>query len=242
MLYLDRNGNDVIVLSDPKEIVTEMNNQAIQQGFALDYPYYVLFADNSKSVISNVPKSIYSELKLRKYIPPKRINKNLKNLINYLLESIDLLHNADPGEQPEFSDGKGFQLNQCHHNSSSLFRLVKHLKKKRYISPKTKIKIVLGYLSHQIPYRSQTGSLGIVNNSLWVHDWHVWNYVNNLLLDMTEFSHGNILPPGADDIVTWGKAEDHVVVSPPKGVEYQGASFSDLNELDEIVGKMIGFG
>lgn len=240
MLGLDKNGNDVIVLSDPKEIAAEMNRQAIQYGLPLDYPYYLLSEENTKSIISNVPKPIYKELKLREYIPPKRINKNTKELMDYLLESIDLLHNSDPVGQSQFADGKGFQLNQCHHNSSSLFKLVYYLKNRDYISSNTKIKIVLGYISRKVPFRSLIGSLGIENDSLWVHEWHIWNYVNSILIDMTLFFHGNILPPESE-IACWGKAEDHIVIFPPQSIEYRGCVFSDFNNFNRIVERIIGF-
>lgn len=233
------NVSFVVVLSDPEEIAAEMNNQAVQHGFP-SHPYYLLSENNTKAVISNAPKPIYNELKLRKYIPPKRINRNTTEFINYLLECIDLVQNSNPMGQPQFTDGKEFQLNQCHHNSSSLFKMIYHLKDRGYIPSTTKIKIVFGYISRKVPYGSQVGNLGIVNNSLWVHDWHIWNYVNDIIFDMTLFSHGNIHPPEGNT-VSWGKAEDHVVTFPPKCLDYEGCIFSELNKFNEIVGTVIGF-
>ncbi len=41
--------------------------------------------------------------------------------------------------------------------------------------------------------------------------------------------------------MSWGNAEDHIYIKPPKGLGYFGDAFNDLNTFNEIVGQIIGF-
>ena len=236
----DKNGNKVKVLSDPSEIALELNNEAIRQRFSVTSQYYLLSENNEKSVISNVPKEIFKKLKIKKHILPKHIDKNAERLVRYLLEYINLLQGTILDGPTDFPDGKEFQLYRCHHNSSSVFKLILHLKELGNIPSEVSSKIVLGYISRKVPFGSQLGNLGIQNDSIWMQDWHIWNYVQGLLFDMTVFTHGNILPPDGE-IISWGTAEDHIFISPPKNMEYCGCAFDDLNSFNETVGQIIGF-
>ena len=102
------------------------------------------------------------------------------------------------------------------------------------------VQIVLGYLMRKIPFGTQIGNTVIENNSIWLQDWHIWNYVEKILVDMTAFKNGNLLPPDGS-ITSWGTSEDHIFIFPPKGVEYWGVGFENVEQFNKVVAQVIGF-
>jgi hypothetical protein len=239
MKWLDHNGKKLSALSQPGEIIEELNRGAVAQGI-ISNRYYFHSEQSGKAVISNVPSDIYKKLKPRKYFTPENVSSHILSLVLNLKENINIFHNNDPDAATGFADGKVFQLNQCHHNSTGMFFLIEHLASIKVIKINQPVQIVLGYFARKIPFGTQTGNTVIENNLIWVHDWHIWNYVEKVLVDMSVFKNGNLLPPDGN-ITSWGTSEDHVFVFPPKGMEYWGVTFENLDQFNKVVKQVIGF-
>ena len=239
MNWSDHNGKKLSALSKPSEIIDELNRCAIAQGI-MSNRYSLHSEESGKTVISNVPSDIYKKLEPRRYFGPENVNPQILSLVLNLQDNINILHNNHPDAATEFADGKVFQLNQCHHNSTAIFFLIKHLASIKVIEINQPVQIVLGYFMRKIPFGTQIGNTVIENNSIWLQDWHIWNYVEKILVDMTAFKNGNLLPPDGN-ITSWGTSEDHVFVFPPKGVEYWGVGFENIEQFNKVVAQVIGF-
>lgn len=239
MKWADHNGKKLSALTQPIEIIEELNRGATALGI-ISNQYYLHSEQPGKTVISNVSSDIYKKLEPRKYCAPQNVSSHILSLVLNLKDNINIFHNNDPYAATRFADGKVFQLNQCYHNSTEMFFLIEHLSSIKVIKINQPVQIVLGYFARKIPFGTQTGNTIIENNSIWVHDWHIWNYVEKILVDMSVFKNGGLLPPDGY-ITSWGTSEDHVFVIPPKGMEYWGVTFDNLGRLNKVVEQVIGF-
>ncbi len=239
MKWSDHNGKKLSALSQPCEIIEELNRCAIAQGI-MSNRYSLHSEQSGKTVISNVPSDIYEKLEPRRYSAPENLGPHILSLVLNLKDMINILHNNHPDAATRFEDGKVFQLNQCHHNSTGTFSLIEHLASTKVIKINQPVEIVLGYFVRKIPFGTQIGNTVIEDNSIWLHDWHIWNYVEKILVDMSVFKNGNLLPPDGN-ITSWGTSEDHVFVFPPKGMEYWGVAFENLDQFNKVVKQVIGF-
>lgn len=238
MKWSDHNGKKLSALSQPSAIIEVLNRGAVAQGI-MSSRYYLHSEQSGKTVISNVPSDIYKKLEPRKYFAPENVSSHIQSLMLNLKENINILHNNYPDSATRFADGKTFQLNQCHHNSTGMFFLIGHCASIKVIKINQPVQIVLGYIARKIPFGTQIGNTVIENNSIWLHDWHIWNYVEKILVDMSVFKNGNLLPPDGN-ITSWGTSEDHVFVFPPKGMEYWGVAFENIDQFNKVVKQVIG--
>lgn len=219
------NGQELHAISRPTEIVETLNLCAAERQIS-GGKYYLLSEQNEKTIISNVPRLLYDNVKLKKYKPPSKINRKIKRSVENLQTNIDILHNNHPDASDMFEDGKVFQFNQCYHNSTGVFHLTKHLDSIQAVRPKCQVEIVLGYFTSKIPFGTNIADKVVESDSILLHDWHVWNYVNNILVDLSLFKNGNLT--GIDNHVTsWGEAKDHVFIYPPRGIGYWGIDYSN---------------
>lgn len=62
--------------------------------------------------------------------------------------------------------------------------------KKKIIKIKKSTDFVLGYIESKILFGSPFGEYVIELDNLFFHDWHAWNYVDNLLVDITILKRG----------------------------------------------------
>ena len=239
MKWSDHNGKKLSALSHPAEIIKELNSGAVAQGI-MSNRYYLHSEQFGKTIISNVPSAIYEKLEPSKYFAPENISSDIESLVLNLKENINILHNNHPDAATRFADGKVFQLNKCYHNSTGIFFLIDHLASIKAIKINQQVQIVLGYFARKIPFGTQIGNTVIENNSIWLHDWHIWNYIQKILVDMSVFKNGGLLPPDGN-ITSWGTSEDHVFVYPSKGMEYWGVAFENLDQFNEVVEQVIGF-
>jgi hypothetical protein len=116
-------------------------------------------------------------------------------------------------------------------NSKRLFQFLKHLGTRGVVPKKYKVKIALGYIASNIPYGTNIGDIIVRSHSLTLHDWHTWNYIENILIDLSLFKSGNVLSVDSE-VPSWGAAKDHVFGSPPKGIFYFGRIYSDFGAFD----------
>ncbi|MCX5827665.1 MAG: hypothetical protein NTV58_06655 [Deltaproteobacteria bacterium] len=218
--------------SDPAEIIAVLNLSA-KEKVSSGIEYYLLSENRDVSIISNVPPSIYENEDLKKYPEPSRETKLQTLLIKDLQDNIDIMQ-SEFDATDRYENGKIFQLNQCFFNSQGMFHLVNHLSNIGIIKPKPRIKIVLGFMVSRIPFGTNIGDIVIENTLLLLHDWHVWNYVNDILVDLTIFKHGNLV--GLDcNVTSWGSAKDHVFVHPPHGIEYCGAAYDAMDTFEKKI-------
>jgi hypothetical protein len=218
--------------SDPNKIVETLILCAEERKVA--GPRYRLLSQKSDlPIISNVPPLIYEKEKLKKYITPLKSNRIIK-FIAHLQSNIDIVQNSDSLEPSTLEKGESFQLNQCYNNSKRLFQLVKYLKKIKVIPKKHKVQIVLGHIVSEIPFGTNIGDIVVENDSLILHDWHIWNYINNVLIDLSLFQDGNLLSFNSK-MPSWGDTKDHVFITPPNGIAYFGKAYTDLGRFDNKI-------
>jgi hypothetical protein len=189
--------------------------------------YRLLSQESGITVISNVPTLIYEKEDPKKYITPFKVNSNTIRFIEFLQSNIDRLQNSEVFDPSALKKGESFRPNQCYNNSKNLFQFVKYLIATDIIPKKYKIKIILGYITSKIPFGTNIGDIVVENDSLTLHDWHIWNYIDNILIDLSLFQGGNLFSFDSD-IPSWGKAKDHVFITPPNGIAYFGRIYNDL--------------
>lgn len=215
--------------SDPYRIVEALKLCADERD--LSGPIYRVLSQNDDSAaISNVPAPIYEKEKPRRYVVPPLSNTD-KRLIGFLQSTIDTFQNSEVPDPSALGKGETFQLNQCYLNSKRLFQFLKHLGAIGVIPKKYKVKIALGYIAIKIPFGTNIGDIIIQSQSLTLHDWHTWNYIENILIDLSLFKSGNVVPFDSE-VPSWGAAKDHVFGSPPKGITYFGKSYTDMGAFD----------
>ncbi len=180
--------------------------------------YYLL----GSNVISNLPKTFYDQKGVIEYQPPSLVSDGNIILFSSIKQNLDLLNaeNLVPN----------FQLNKCFENSSMAFHYLSQLNGEKDFGVTSQVKIVFGVYSHSIPL-SQTQDGTVLNNQeIKIHDWHVWNYINGLLIDTTVIKNSDKItyfPTG------WGAAEDHIFIHPNVGDVYNGIEFDDYNKFEE---------
>lgn len=198
---------------------------------------YHLKPEGADSCITNIPLAVYDALQFREYFPPEQVDSGIMALVSNLQENLNIVHRT----HPDSIDSKFFQPNQCYDTSANVFHIVQHLSYIKAIRLAQPVQIVLGYFCYEIPFGTQIGEYVIENTSVRVHDWHVWNYVESILVDMSMFKNGVLLGPGARGPLSWGVSQDHIFINPPSGMRYHGSAFTDYGKFNEAFSKLIGF-
>jgi len=193
----------------------------------------LLSQKNGMAIISNVPTLIYEKENAKQYITPLKANRTMR-FIEFLQSNIDIAQNSEVSDPGAPEKGESFQPNQCYNNSRNLFQLVKYLESIGVIPKKYKIKIVLGYIASKIPFGTIIGDIVVENESLTLHDWHIWNYIDNILIDLSLFQGGNLLSFDSE-MPSWGEAKDHVFITPPSGIAYFGRTYTDFARFDDRI-------
>src|SRR6185369_8405007 len=186
MKWSSNDREKLVGVSTAAQITEALNHGAALQG--VRSRYYLKDLDYPTGIhVSNAPNGIFELSPLRNYSPPTEVTAKVKSLLLNLQDNIDIFQNypLDPRD-PDFSQ-KPFQLNECYHNSINLFHLVRHLNAINAIKLSKPVKIVLGHVSSKIPFGTKVGNAVIESDLVWLHDWHVWNYVENVLIDVSMF-------------------------------------------------------
>ncbi|MDO9510111.1 MAG: hypothetical protein Q7J14_02380, partial [Candidatus Magasanikbacteria bacterium] len=70
----------------------------------------------------------------------------------------------------------------------------------------------------------------ICNQNIRIHDWHVWNYFNEILIDTA-------IIKGQDErtnfLTEWGSVDDHIFIQPNTGDEYIGIAFDNYDKFEK---------
>ena len=219
---------ELVEIRSPEEILEALNLRISLQKIS-SHEYYIINRNDKNCVITNVPKTLYDKVELRKYEVPSNIGRDANTVITLLKSKIKQYYRNSKGFD-EFANGKAFQLNQSFHNSKGAYYIVNQLKKT--MSLRTEPKIVLGYVVNKSPSGLVIDDKVIKSDSITLIDWHVWNYLENLLVDISGFSNDGKIK-FANNFTTWGKVEDHVFINPPDEMEYWGVSYSNFNQFSK---------
>lgn len=75
-----------------------------------------------------------------------------------------------------------------------------------------------------------------------VHDWHIWNKINKIIIDLSITKQGGVFSLGIKE-QKWERAEDHVFKYPPENTTYYGIDFDDdqkfINFTKELFGNQV---
>ena len=206
--------------SDPYEIIEALIACGSERQLSVS-KYKLLSRENNINIISNVPSEIYEKENLMEYSTPISPNY-VKPLMEFLQSYIDLLQYSEVSDQTVLEIGETFNLNKCYDNSIRLFEFFNHLKNLGNIPKGINIQIVIGYVQSKIPFGTNIGNIVVKNDSLFLHDWHVWNLIDSkFLIDLSLFQKGVLLPFNSK-LPSWGLAKDHVSITPPNGLLYFG--------------------
>lgn len=212
--------NNYVLVNSPEEIL-KIFNRSQDKVVTNGLPYY-LFKNDNQDIITNVPASVYKK-DLKLYNIPAITNKT-EDFINILKQNIDYFQN-----HPETEN---FQLNSCYNNSEIIFEFLSQLNNNKEYNIFSSIKLVYGYFSRKLPFESCIDNYIIGCDNILLHDWHVWNYINNFLIDVSLFSKGTFIGIN-DEITDWGIADDHVFFNTPVGIDYFGIEHENKNSFVE---------
>lgn len=218
----------LVNISSPGEILEALNLRISLQKIS-SHEYYIINRNDRSCVITNVPKTLYDKVELRKYEVPENIDRHANTVITSLKSKIKQYYRNSKGFD-EFANGKAFQLNQSFHNSKGVYYIVNQLKKT--MSLRTEPKIVLGYVVNKRPSGLVIDDKVIKSDSITLIDWHVWNLLENLLVDISGFSNDGQIR-FANNFTSWGKVDDHVFIHPPDEMEYWGIGYSSFNQFSK---------
>jgi len=215
-----------IKIRTPEEILEALNLRMSSQKIS-SHEYYIINQNDKTCVITNVPKTLYDKVELRKYEPPAKVDRDANAVITSLKNNIRRYYRKTQGFD-EFANGKAFQLNQSYHNSKGVYYIVNPLK--NVMSLRNEPKIVLGYVINKNPSGIVINDKVIKNDSITLIEWQAWNYIENLLVDISGFSDEG-KKRFDNNFTSWGKVDDHVFINPPDETEYWGIDFSNFNKF-----------
>ncbi|MCI5162816.1 MAG: hypothetical protein D3917_12535 [Candidatus Electrothrix sp. AX5] len=201
-------------------------------------PYRVIESEEDRNIITNVPPAIYNDTDLRKYLPPdEELSSNSNNFVSFLHQGFDFFHNNDPEAHLKYEDGKIFHYNKCYDNSLAAYFCLLNLSKNNNLPITGPICICLGFLSREVSLGAGLSNAVINVPNMIVHDWHVWNKINSIIIDLSIIKHGGVFSLGTKEL-KWGKAEDHVFKYPPENTVYYGIDFDDDPKFTNYIKKL----
>lgn len=202
-------------ISTAEELIEELKivqkNQKIKT-----FDYYL--SEEDDNIITNVPKKLYRK-ELKKYIPPLEIDNNFVNLLK---QNINLFH--------DYPETESFQLNRCFENSENIFEFLKQLDNNQNFNIICPVKIVYGYFSRKTPLNTVINGKVLIKEFI-LHDWHVWNYINKFIIDVSLLKTGTFLNINSNTPTSWKNADDHVFVKNSDNIEYYGAEFDNRRDF-----------
>jgi len=223
-------------INNTKEAVDYFNIET--ENINTNNRYYILESKTGENIISNVPSEIYTDSRLIKYAESKNIHTgNSEKFINFLCESFDYVHNNVTDEQKECEDGKVFHYNECYNNSLAAYFFLHNLSLNNNIPVSSPICICIGYMTNMVKRGGLVGEAVILMEDLIVHDWHVWNMINDFVIDLSTINTGGIFPLGTK-YRQWERAKDHVFKSTPSNISYSGIPFQDHENFNSFVRKV----
>jgi len=180
---------------------------------------YILKDSEEGLVISNVPHELY-EKKLKKYNGTDYLNAVNEKIANLIKKNIDYFQK---------SNGQNvFNLNKCFENSTIIFDSLKLINESEN-GIHEGVKIAYGFVSRKIPINTDFNNKIISRDNIFIHDWHVWNYINNFIVDVTLLKNGPVIE--IHKKVEWGAADDHVFLTTPENTNYYGIEFENYDEF-----------
>jgi hypothetical protein len=193
--------------------------------------YRIVPSKSDLVIISNVPDSIYNDSRLKKYSPPNSNNRyNDEHFINFLCQSLNFAHENAPELCNGYEDGKVFHLNQCYDNSLAAYNILYSLTVLNDLPVSSNNCICFGYVSKHILPGALLGNAVINLDGLVMHDWHVWNKINDFIVDISLHKNAGVFPLGTQNVM-WEKAENHIFKTTPEAIDYYGIEFEDHTQF-----------
>ena len=212
------------------EYFTELSKQQ-----NMNSVYRVMESIKEYCIISNVPHEIYTHPKLKKYTPPKSHNTgNNEYFISFLHDAFNFFHHNYPDAHLRYDDGKLFHYNNCYDNAMGVYFCLQNIAANNGMPLKSPICISLGYISNLLTKGGLIGNAVVKTEGLIVHDWHIWNMVNNFIIDLSIQKNGGIHDISITEI-QWQRAENHVFKYPPANINYAGINFSDHEQFINLI-------
>jgi hypothetical protein len=199
--------------------------------------YRALNSDEDSKVITNVPFDVYDNPKLTKYSPPQTESQdNDSYFINFLQDGLDFYHNNHPDMKAYYDDGKVFHYNECYNNSLGVNACLLNLSEYNDLPATSPICLAFGFISRISMPGAVIGNALVNMEGLVLHDWHIWNKINNFIVDVSVTKSGGIFNLDTDTkTIEWKKAKDHIFKHPPENIKYSGIDFTDSKEFIEYV-------
>jgi len=211
----------------------EYFNEALRS-LNLDSVYRAIDSEEGHSVISNVPHEIYANPALSEYIPPSSNDVgNNNNLISFLQQGFNFFHKNHPDAHLRYEDGKLFHHNKCYDNSMAVYFCLQNLSINNNMPITSPISICVGYVSKRLQPGGVLGNAVIKMDDLIVHDWHIWNMVNDFIIDLSISNTGGVYNLSTKNII-WEKSENYIFKYPPLNIRYRGISFTDIEKFKEF--------
>jgi len=227
-MMIPNDGQLLTEMNTPEEILKEINrDRPVPDTFS--HEYYIHNDDKASCIITNVPRPLYAKIGLTKYQAPVIRGRETDAVMALLKKSIRHLHRNPSGPDVP-PNGRTFQLNQCYPNSREVFYISRQLA--NHIALRNEPKIVLGYVVNRKTLGLQINDKVIKHSAITLLHWHTWNYVENLLIDMTLFNTAAHKEKPVCCRTSWGKVDDHVFIHPPEGLEYWGMGFIDFKSFN----------
>lgn len=203
-------------------------------------PYRVVESEEGQNTITNVPTAIYNNPGLRKYTPPNgELSSNNKHFISFLHQGFDFFHRNHPEAHLRYEDGKIFHYNKCYDNSLGGYFCLLNLATNNNLPITDPICICFGFLSRKVLPGATLGNAVINVPNMIVHDWHVWNKINRIIIDLSITKNGGVFALGAKE-QKWERAEDHVFKHPPENTTYYGIDFDDDQKIITFTKELFG--
>jgi hypothetical protein len=199
-------------LAQPIEILEYYNQNA-----AFKNLYRLHIDDLGRNIITNLPPVFYNEKSFEDYEVPTNISAEDVAFIEQTKTYFDKIQ--------EINGGSLFQLNACFENSVTVFRLLETLDSSPGIKITSPVKLVMGIYEQQYGIFDFENGFKIDHTNVVIHDFHVWNLINNILIDVSVLKM-NTAPERPDQ--DWMKANDHIYIYPKSGCKYIGRAFTDL--------------
>ena len=220
------------IITDINQVVEYLNNNV--NWIENQSKYRILESDSSIKAITNVPVIMYEDLSYKKYSSPIEQNSsNNSEFIRLLQEAFDYFHNFLSTENEKL-----FRYNHCYENALAVFKSFENPGFKEKILVTSPEKICFGYISKKIKQRSLLNDLVIDIEDLVIHDWHVWNKINDFLIDLS-IQKDVDFPIYDQSQLEWKEAQDHIFKDPPENIEYFGKDFVSVEEFQSLIKEVL---
>ncbi|MFA5923833.1 MAG: hypothetical protein WC856_21490 [Methylococcaceae bacterium] len=217
-----------------EDLLVEINENVKNLGVSDECKYKLKSSNNDEIIITNVPMYLQQNHRLQGYDPSDFVRDDVERYIAFLHGTLDFVQDTFSEYDSSGIEIKPFRLNQCTHNSTGVYHTCMQLENQGNVKFIKSPNIVLGCIRRHVPALSQFNNLLINMENIYIEDWHVWNYVDGMLVDATLFIN-NETELRFSPCNNWGKASDHVFYNVPKYLEYKGIPYENIEDFNHDI-------